>query len=275
MATVLGLVAVLGIVWLVRSATTNSENTAGVDTTNSTDTPDGTATDGGGTPDGGRDSGGTPNGGKSPGGGKTPGGSRPAVHLNGVNLQGGGDLDGCVTVINKTSTPVDIESVSFVIVHGPPGKATVGSDNGAHCFNEEGDEKPGPPCLGHRLIEGKQCLTGAVLAPNAKPGEYTIDTVIDASVLCDNDQINPCNYVKDWHGPPPTPQAPVQVQISRFTSERLRSTIVVEGTGPSPSEDSSSPDTPSVPEISPSPEVDNPPLPDTSPSLGDEEDEGE
>jgi hypothetical protein len=179
-----------------------------------------------------------------------------------------------VTVINKTATPAVIKSVSFRMANGSKTPA-IQSDNGAHCFPDDDPLDRDPPCDGLRLVEGKQCLAGAVVAPGTPPGEYRVEAVTDATFLCDNDQIDPCNYVKDWHGPPPTPQAPVLVQIPGFTSKRLQSTIVVEGTGPSPSEDSSSPDIPSVPEISPSAEVDSPPLPDSSPSQEDGEEDGE
>ncbi|MFI5792430.1 hypothetical protein [Streptomyces sp. NPDC051677] len=278
MVTLLGLVAVLGIVWLIRSATTNSENTSGVDThTNSAGTPDGGETGGGDgdTPDGNgdgtaTDGGGTPNGGKTPGGG-----GHRSVHLNGVNLQGGGDREGCVTVINKTATPAVIESVSFVFVDRPPTKTTVSSDNGAHCFPDEAPPDRDTPCDGLRLIEGKQCLTGAVLAPDAGPGEYTVEAVVHTRFQCDNDKIDPCDALKGKVSPPPSPQNPALIRSEGVTEDEspLRATIVVEGKSSSPPEDSFSPETPSVPEISPSSESDSPPLPDSSPSSEGGEDE--
>lgn len=263
MATVLGLVLVLGVVWLVRSATTGSESTAGVDRTTDSADPsndtDGTAdstthstadstidSDGDGTPDsrttrsGAASDSTATDGGGTPQGGRTPKGRRPSVELNGVNLQGSGNSEGCVTVINKTATPAVIESVSFVITGGPA-RPAVHSDNGDHCYRAEGDDRD-TPCLGLLLVEGRQCLTGAVLAPGARAGEYTVQAVVHSSFLCDNDKIDPCNYVTDWGGPPPTPQAPVRVRSSG-TGKALRSTIVVGGTSPPPPGDSSPPDT--------------------------------
>lgn len=275
MATVLGLVAVLGAVWLVRSATThNSENAAGAhrtaDSAGTSIVTDGTTrgpadgttdatidSDGDGTPDsrttgsGAASQGTSTDGGGTPQGGRTPRHGRPSVRLNGVNLQGSGNSEGCVTVINKTATPAVIESVSFVVVDGPA-RPAVHSDNGDHCYRAEGDERD-DPCLGLRLVEGRQCLTGAVLAPGARTGEYTVQAVVHSSFLCDNDKIDPCSDVKDWGGPPPTPQDPVRVRCSS-TVKALRSTIVVGGTSPSPD--------------------DSPPR-GTSPSAGEEEGGGE
>ncbi|MGW2614206.1 hypothetical protein [Streptomyces sp. NPDC001500] len=255
MATLLGLVAVLGVVWLVRSATTDSRSTAGSDTasgsadgqSNASGHADG---DGDVTADGGRSRPGEASNGADGGGSQSPGrggkhGDGPYVP-NGVNLQGNGDRDGCVTVINKTSTPAVIESLSFVIVDGPGG-TTVHSDNGAHCYNEPGDEKPGPPCQGLKLIEGDQCLTGAVLASNAKDGEYTVEAVVHTRFRCDNDKIDPCNYVKDWGGRPPTKKAPVDVRGSGTSQSPLRATIVVGGHDSEAPDDSPSSKSPSPP----------------------------
>ncbi|MFI9564130.1 hypothetical protein [Streptomyces rishiriensis] len=259
MATLLGLVAVLGVVWLVRSATTDSQSTASGDGTTgsahgqSNGTGDG---DGDVTADGGRSRPGEASNGTD---GQTPGGGekhKDGPHVpNGVNLQGNGDRDGCVTVINKTATPAVIESISFVIVDGPRGTA-VHSDNGAHCYNNPGDEKPGPPCQGLKLIAGYQCLTGAVLASNAKDGEYTVEAVVHTRFRCDNDKIDPCNYVKDWGGRPPTKKAPVDVRSSGTSRSPLRATIVVGGPDSEAPDDSPASKSPSPPDgVSPPPDV--------------------
>ncbi|MCQ9181070.1 hypothetical protein KMT30_18885 [Streptomyces sp. IBSBF 2953] len=262
MATLLGLVAVLGVVWLVRSATTDNQSSAGSDsTTGSADARSNASGDGDGdvTANGGRSRPGEASNGADGGGTKSS--SQGEKHKNGpyvpngVNLQGNGDRDGCVTVINKTSTPAVIESISFVIVDGHGGTA-VHSDNGAHCFNEPGDEKPGPPCQGLKLIEGDQCLTGAVLASNAKPGEYTVEAVVHTRFRCDNDKIDPCNYVKDWGGRPPTKKAPVDVRGSGTSGSPLRATIVVKGPDSEPPDDSPSSKSPSPHDgVSPPPDV--------------------
>ncbi|MFE4870723.1 hypothetical protein [Streptomyces sp. NPDC056682] len=257
LAVVLGLCAVLGIVWLVRSATISGQNTAGEGTNSSSSTASGTDSPGGRTPDnGGTSSGATGNGTGSPGGrtpdnggassgatsqgaatpgGTTPGGGgRRAIHVNGVRLDGNRNDSGCLTVINKTSTAAMIDSVSFEVADGPA-RPAVRSDDAAHC-SPTGD----PACRALHLVEGRQCLAGAVLPADAPDGEYTVTAVVHYTYVCDNTENSPCSEVLDWGGPPPTPQAPVQISGSSSTHVP-QLTMVVGGTDNSPSPDSSSP----------------------------------
>ncbi|MFD7018089.1 hypothetical protein [Streptomyces sp. NPDC059928] len=279
LAVVLGLCAVLGIVWLVRSATISGQNTAGEGTNNSSSAGSGTDSPGGRTPDnGGTSSGATGSGTGSPGGrtpdnggassgatgsgtgspgGRTPdnggassgatsqgtatpgsttpgGGGRRAIHVNGVRLDGNRNDSGCLTVINKTSTAATIDSVSFEVADGPA-RPAVRSDDAAHC-SPTGD----PACRALQLVEGRQCLAGAVLPADAPDGEYTVTAVVHYTYVCDNTQNSPCSEVPDWGGPPPTPQAPVQISGSSSTHVP-QLTMVVGGTDTSPSPGSPSP----------------------------------
>ncbi|MFJ1971225.1 hypothetical protein ACIO93_21375 [Streptomyces sp. NPDC087903] len=255
MAAVLGLVAVLGVVWLVRSATTGSENSVGGEgTISSAATRDGTATatatNGSGTADDGATSSGEASGGtgaasdgtatkgsRTPDGGETHNGGRRSVRLNGVRIDGAGHGEGCVTLDNRTSTPATLESVSFVVTKGP-GRPAVLSDNAAHCSR---DQDSNSPCT--RLLPiGRQCLAGAVIAPGAPQGEYTVKAVVHSAFLCDNDKISPCNDVRDWEGPLPTPKAPVLVRSSK-TTRLLETTVDVAGAKP-PTPDDSPDDSP-------------------------------
>ncbi|MEV1177970.1 hypothetical protein [Nonomuraea sp. NPDC049784] len=211
MAGVLGLVAILGIVWLVGVATSNgAEPVAGSGTNapaggpdtpdGSTDTPDGSTDD---TPDQGT---GTDDG-QPPGGGSTPQeaqNNRHSVHWNGVRLDGSPGDDGCVTIINKTSTVATIESVSFTVESGP-GHATARSAPG-HC------ERTGDPlCQGVRVLTGYQCIAGAIITGDASDRPYVIQAVVHYRYMCVNVEDPPCDEVHDWGGPPPTAETPVEV----------------------------------------------------------------
>ncbi|MEQ4721913.1 hypothetical protein [Nonomuraea sp. B19D2] len=218
MAGVLALVAILGIAWLVGVATSNGvEPLAGSGTNvpadgahapdGSTDAPDGST----GAPEGstgdapGRGT--TTDDGQPPGGGSTPQESRNnrrSIHWNGVRLDGSPGDDGCVTIINKTSTVGTIESVSFTVRSGP-GRATARTAPG-HC-EPTGD----PLCQGVRLRAGSQCLAGAVITGDASDSPYVIQAVVRFRYMCVNVEDSPCDEVRDWGGPPPTAQAPVEV----------------------------------------------------------------
>ncbi|MGV9381043.1 hypothetical protein ACWDRB_34865 [Nonomuraea sp. NPDC003707] len=233
MAGILGLVAVLGIAWLAGIATGNgAEPMAGTGTNATADAPDGSAdapdADGSasdapdadgttsgapdddssatGAPDGstgqGKDADGQPTGDRS-----TPPGTRNnrrSVHWNGVHLDGSPGDDGCVTIINKTSTVGTIESVSFTVQSGP-GRATARSAPG-HC-----DPTGDPLCQGVQLRAGSQCLAGAIITGDASDRPYVIQAVVRFRYLCVNVEDAPCDQVRDWGGPPPTAEAPVEV----------------------------------------------------------------
>ncbi|MFI2436988.1 hypothetical protein [Streptomyces sp. NPDC018693] len=241
LAVVLGLVAVLGVVWLVRTATIDGENTSGEKSTSSAEATDGSDPTGGDTPeDGGRDGSAsagqtkaTAGSGTPSDGGRTDGGRR-SIQVNGVRLDGARNDPGCLTVINKTATAGTIENVSFVVVGGPA-RPAVSSDNAAHC-----DKTGDPPCRGVRLVEGGQCLAGAVLAANAPQGTYTVEAVVHYSYLCDNTENAPCTReeIPDWGGPPPTPQSPVLVRGTSSTNVP-RLTMVVGDTDDDTSEEDS------------------------------------
>lgn len=241
MATVLGLIAVLGVVWLVKSATTGSQNTSGsgTDTSAAHSTATSDATDGGTTGSGdttgnttgsgqptgnatgdgqttgnttgsGQTSGSaTGGGGHTPGGGKTPGEGGRSIKVNGVRLDGANDHDGCVMFKNPYATTAHIESVSFSVTDGPegPGNPALKSDNAAHCSRGSG-------CDGARLVTDGKCEAGAVLPSDAPSGDYTINAVAAFTFLCDNATTDPCKHALESGGPPPTPKNPVLLRAS-------------------------------------------------------------
>lgn len=271
MASLLGLVAVLGAVWLVRSATTDSGDTAASDATSgSADVrSNGSAdADGGGdvTADGGRSRAGE----ASNGGSQSPGGSGkhrdgPKVP-NGVNINGSGN-DGCAIVLNMEETPATVTSVSFKVTEGPgKQKPKLRSDNGARCHRKLYQQAN--PCDGFHLkaLEGG-CVAGVAALSNVEGGHYEVRGTLTATFLCDNVDKNPCRRVQDWHGPKPTPQHPVLVTGE---SGSLETSIEVPRSQSSSPDDSSSksPSPPggvSPPPVSPSPR----PEPD-SPSASEE-----
>ncbi|MEW2116929.1 hypothetical protein AB0945_17370 [Streptomyces sp. NPDC005474] len=262
MATVLGLIAVLGVVWLVKSATTGGQKTtgSGTDTSAARSTATSDATDGGttgsgdttgnttgntkgsGQPTGNATGGGqttgnttgsgqttgsaTGGGGRTPGGGKTPGGDKRSISVNGLRIDGNGHNDGCVTFINKTATPARITGVSFTKTSGA-GHPTISSDKAAHCDGQQ-DGDADPPCDGLRLIEGNQCQAGAVLGPGAH-GHYKVDAVASYTFVCDNAEIDPCDRASEAGGPPPSPQNPVSISGK---SEPLGTELDAGGTPP-------------------------------------------
>jgi hypothetical protein len=178
----------------------------------STDAPDGSADapdDGSatGTPGDSTGQGKDADGGQPAGDRSTPPGTRNnrrSVHWNGVHLDGSPGDDGCVTIINKTSTVGTIESVSFTVQSGP-GRATARSAPG-HC-----DPTGDPLCQGVRLRAGSQCLAGAIITGDASDRPYVIQAVVRFRYLCVNVEDAPCDEVRDWGGPPPTAEAPVEV----------------------------------------------------------------
>ncbi|WP_329331650.1 hypothetical protein OG866_02500 [Streptomyces sp. NBC_00663] len=231
LAIILGLVAVLGIVWLVRSATTDGENAADKGTVSSASASNGNGNGNGNgndpDPDGGirgtdpgtgsgtdrQDDGsssstsasqGTSATGSSTPGGETHKSGRRSIHVSGVRLNGNGDRDGCATIINKTSRPLTVKSVSFAVSKGPA-KPAVSSDNAAHCSGDN------PTCLGATVQEGDQCDAGAVLPPGVPNGTYKITTTVDFTCVCVDPENDPCDKVTDWGGPPPTPQYPLTI----------------------------------------------------------------
>lgn len=241
MATVLGLIAVLGVVWLVKSATTGGEKTGGSgpattnsaaasDATDDTDDTDGGKTGSGkatepgkttgpgettgnatGERDGDGDGSRTPGGGKTSEGGGGGGGGKRSVSVNGLRLDGGDDGDGCVMFRNEYyRTAARIESVSFTVTDGPagPGNPKLRSDNAAHCSAQR------PPCDGARLIKGKMCEAGTVLPSDAPYGDYMINAVAAFTFLCDNAKTDPCEHALEAGGPPPTPDNPVLIRAS-------------------------------------------------------------
>ncbi|MFG2571494.1 hypothetical protein [Streptomyces sp. NPDC048481] len=256
MASLLGLVAVLGAVWLVRSATTDSQSTASSDGTtgsaqqsNATGDADGDADV---TADGGRSRPGeASNGadGHTPGGGKPGKGGQRSVTYNGLHLDGDAHGFGCLTVINGTGTTALIKNVSFRVSPA----ASIHSDNAAHCHDGEGGNAP--PCNGKRLAKDQGCLAGGVLAPDTPPDYYTITAVVEYDFLCDNVKITPCDVLKKRGGPPPTPRDPVR--LVGTTSDLPQATVLIDesnspSTSPSP-KSPSPPDEVSPPPVSPSP----------------------
>lgn len=254
MATLLGLVAVLGVVWLVRSATTDDQSSAGSDsTTGSADARSNASGDGDGdvTANGGRSRPGeASNGadGHTPGGGKPAKGGQRSVTYNGLHLDGDAHGFGCLTVINGTGTTALVKNVSFQV--SP--KASIHSDNAAHCHDGEGGNAPA--CNGKRLAKGKGCLAGGVLAPDTPPEYYTITAVVEYDFLCDNVKITPCDVLKKRGGPPPTTRDPVR--LVGTTSDLPQATVLID--------ESNSPSASRAPK-SPSPHDGVSPPPDVSP----------
>ncbi|SNX55701.1 hypothetical protein SAMN06272735_0127 [Streptomyces sp. TLI_55] len=263
LAIILGLVAVLGIVWLVRSATTDGQNAADEGAVSPAAASHGNDPD----PDGGiggtgtADDGGSSSGAASQGasaGGDTHRSGRRSIHVNGVHLDGNGSGDGCATIINKTSTPGTFNSVSFAVASGPA-KPAVTSDNAAHCSADN------PPCAGARVQEGNQCDAGAVLPPGVPNGTYVITTTVNFTYVCVDPANSPCDEVKDWGGSPPTPQDPVV--ISGSTSNNVPPVTIVVGGEPEDNPDEELTPAPDTPEDVPaSPDTVSPddeqPLPD-------------
>ncbi|WP_097257005.1 hypothetical protein [Streptomyces sp. Ag109_G2-15] len=273
MTVALGLVAVLGVVWLVDAALTGGGDTVSESTTNPAATfsrtgtagttgPDDPDAPGGDTPGDTTTGAGTASAGTQTTAGETPGGGRKSVHYNGLHLDGQADDDsGCLTLINKTATAITVDRVSFFVVTGPV-KPAVRSD-AAHCY-EEGDELD-PPCVSYRVIEGRACLAGAILPQGALPGKYLVRAVADISFVCDNTTVDPCDKVPSWNGPPPKPNNPVKVSGTASPKSGLDLNMSVEGTEPEPQPDSSpssqySPptDNPPTSEVTPSPDTDSP-----------------
>ncbi|MFI7497762.1 hypothetical protein ACIBVL_04485 [Streptomyces sp. NPDC049687] len=280
MAAVLGVVAVLGIVWLVRSATVDSGTSADHDATGSvgtrtgsgthddgttaSGTASGNGTSGGGTSTGGETAGdgerndGGRNDGETGGDGETTDGGRRSLHVNGLHLDGDRGGEGCLTVINKTGMTGTVDSVSFAVKSGPQG-AAVRSDDGAHCsgdYHPEDDpnDRPPPPCRAVRLPPSGRCLAGVVPAAGAKPGAYDVEAWVHVRYLCDDPENSPCSEIH-WGARPPTRQDPVLV-ISDTKCNVPQPSLDV---GPSR-------DAPPEPEPDDSPAPDSPPEPDSSPS---------
>lgn len=266
LAVILGLVAVLGIFWLVRSATIDGQNASdegpvsSVTGSNGTDPNARTGTDPGtgtGRSDDGDSSSPSTSQGTSTAGNSTPGGEtrksdRRSIHVNGVHLDGNRNGPGCVTIINKTATAGTINSVSFTVTAGPATPA-VRSDDAAHC-SLDGN----PACRGINLTEGDQCVAGAVLPSDAPAGEYTVTAVVHFTYLCDNAENSPCNEVPDWGGSPPTSQNPVQISGSSSNNVPTLTMSVGGAAEDSPPDEFSPPsdDTP-VPDSPPSPDTDS------------------
>lgn len=277
LAIILGLVAVLGIVWLVRSATIDGQNAAdegpvssvtgsngtdpNADSSTGTDAGTGAGTDpnaGTSRPGDGSSSSPSASQGTSTAGNSTPGGEtrnsgRRSIHVNGVHLDGNRNGPGCLTIINKTATAGTVDSVSFTVAAGPATPA-VRSDDAAHC-SPTGD----PACRGIKLTEGYQCVTGAVLPPDAPAGVYTVTAVVHFTYLCDNTQNSPCNEVSDWGGSPPTSQNPVTVTGSSSNNVPQLTMTVGGAAEEDPPEEISPPsDDPPDPDSPPSPDTQSP-----------------
>lgn len=215
MVAVLGLVAVAGIVWLVGVATGDpggSPTGAGVNLPVD-DGDDGDVTD---VPEQDADEVESPDG--EPASQEKPqaesqkkpqeqsqGNNRRSVRWNGVRLDGSTGDDGCVTIINKTSTVGTIESVSFEVRSGP-GRAAARSAPG-HC-----DPTGDPLCQGVTLRAGSQCLAGAVITGEPSDSPYVIQAVVHFRYRCVNVEDAPCDEVGNWGGPPPTEQRPVEIR---------------------------------------------------------------
>ncbi|MEV4475880.1 hypothetical protein [Nonomuraea sp. NPDC049504] len=200
MAGVLGLVAVAGIVWLVGVATGDpggSPTGAGVNLpVDDEDVPEQDVDDV--PPPAGEPTSQERSQEKSRN-------NRRSVRWNGVRLDGSPGDDGCVTIINKTSTAGTIESVSFEVRSGP-GRAGARSAPG-RC-EPTGD----PLCQGVTLRPGSQCLAGAVITGEPSDSPYVIQAVVHFRYRCVNVEDSPCDEVQDWGGRPPTEQRPVEIR---------------------------------------------------------------
>ncbi|WP_146103796.1 hypothetical protein [Nonomuraea solani] len=255
MAGVLTLVGAFGVVWLVGVATGGGDGrlTGAPGGTSEDVRPGATGeepgeqatdgaeqgSDGGQGSDGEQGSrGGQGRSGRSPG---SSGNGRQSVTWNGIHLDGSGG-GGCMKVINKTSTPGVIESVSFLVESGP-GKATVRSGAG-HC-ERDGD----PSCQGVMLRPGTQCIAGAQVSGPASETAYVLRAQVRYRYVCVDPEDSPCDEVGDWKGPPPTAERPIT--ISGTTDDVPPMSVSIEGP--------SSPD-----EESPSPSPDDAEQPDTS-----------
>ncbi|MGC5015808.1 hypothetical protein ACLQ2R_34030 [Streptosporangium sp. DT93] len=284
MTGILGLVAILGIAWLVGVATNDGGDPVGSGTSATDGVTDDTTTGGTGapgdaasTPGDATDASGHPTGGptgtgagdgRRPGDGSTPQASRNdrrSITWNGVRLDGSSGGPGCVTIINKTSTPGTIESVSFTVVSGP-GRATARSAP-EHC-EPTGD----PLCQGVRLKTGYQCLAGAIITGDASDSPYVIQAVVRFRYMCVDVEDAPCDEVRDWRGLTPTAEAPVEVTGTTDTNvPRFEFFIGDSSTSPPDGEGGSSTSPEASPEASPD---DTAPSPEVTDTPAGEEDTG-
>ncbi|WP_248961167.1 hypothetical protein [Sphaerisporangium perillae] len=257
MAGILGLVAILGVVWLVGVATGgpgSSTDAAGAgdgyagDSSSSdplaTGTTDGSFSDDGPSPS----SGVGPSSGAGPSSSAGPRSQRRSIRVDGVRLDGNPTGDGCATIINKTSAPAVMTNVTFTLKKSP---APVGLTPASSACDNGGD----PPCEGARVQEGDQCLAGVRLKGRPAPGEYLIGVNVSYRYTCTSVEDDPCNY-PSLRGVPMSPEDPVDVYGT--TANNVPDIeIFVEGPpSPEASPPASGPD-----EVSPPPATDEIPSP--------------
>lgn len=148
--------------------------------------------------------------------GSAPESGPRSIRVNGIRLDGNGNGDGCVTIINKTSTPAFYESVTFTLVSGPQ-RVTLDPDT-AHCVDPENESESDPPCTGLKIDSGRQCIAGVRIPRDAKPGRYLIQPVVHYRYSCISPQSNPCNY-PGLRGMAMSPDEPLEV--TGATSENV------------------------------------------------------
>jgi hypothetical protein len=215
MAGALGLVAVLGVGWLV-SVSTGHHPSQGA----STGSQGGSIGSTGAVPSNG-----------DPG----PPYVRPthrlrSIQVNGVRLDGTPNESGCVTIINKTSVVAVFESVTFAA------PADAGPDVGVVPATSQCGGEQDPPCVGARVPVGGQCVAGAKLTGNPRPGEYQLETRVRYRFSCTSKADTPCDdpALTDI---PMSPDSPVEVSGTSSSSQGTRVpalSITVEGASPAP-----------------------------------------
>jgi hypothetical protein len=257
MAAVLGVVAVLGALWLVRSAT-HSGSSAPAGMTDSAVPDDSAMT---GTGNNTHDSATTGTGNGTHDGGTTHNHSRRSISANGPRLDGADQTGGCRVVVYHGDIPATVNGVAYRVTSSP--KPEIRAKNAAACG--------GPPCDGKVFTSDQDsCYVGADLAPGVEAGTYTIAAEITYSFVCDDTEVRPCSGVENWKGPPPTPRDPVAVSVSL----PYEMSISVNGGGSPPAEDTSPSSTESAPAEDTSPSSDAPPSDSPASPASPENDDG-
>jgi hypothetical protein len=190
MVGVLGLVALLGVVWLFTTARSR-HSTQGAGNAGLQSGPVGSP-GAMGSPGAVASSGGQQSGGSQLGGDSAPPPAGPthrvrSIRVSGVRLDGADNGGGCVTIINKTSVPAVFSNISVTAPADAGAGVVVDS---AECQQRQGD----PVCAGAEVRPGSNCVVGARLTGNPRPGDYTLTVQVGYRYLCTSKADDPCNY---------------------------------------------------------------------------------
>ncbi|WP_405820732.1 hypothetical protein OG241_33715 [Streptomyces sp. NBC_01390] len=164
--------------------------------------------------------------------------------MNGLNLAGADDENGCVMFMNTYGTAANITSVSFTVTDGPAGP----NNPALHSGNADCPDRP--TCVGARLVKDGRCEAGTTLPSGAPSGEYQITATAAFTFLCENATTDPCKNALKAGGPPPTPKDPVLIRASSTMTTEISGdgppTTTPPGDNP-PQPVNPPPDTPTTP----------------------------